>query len=153
MRIGDSFASLAALQKRIHHLAHDRAGTDDCHLHNNVIETFWPQAWQARHLRAALHLKHAYGVGLLQGGINGGVVLRQMCKVHLVVIVMANQFERIFQHRHHAQAEQIHFDNAHVGTVFFVPLHHHAAGHGSRLQRNYGVELSLADDHSSRMLA
>ena len=56
-------------------------------------------------------------------------------------------------HRHHAQAEQVHFDDAHVGAIFFVPLHHHAAGHGGGLERHDGIELPLADDHAARMLA
>ena len=58
----------------------------------------------------------------------------------------------VFQHRHHAQAEQVDFDNAHVGAVFFVPLHHDAARHGRRLKRHHRVKLSLADHHAAGML-
>ena len=56
-------------------------------------------------------------------------------------------------HRHHAEAEQVHFDDAHIGAVFFVPLHHHAAGHGGGLERDDGIELALADHHAAGMLA
>ena len=58
-----------------------------------------------------------------------------------------------FEHGHHAQAEQIHFDDAHVGAIFFVPLHDDAAGHGGGLQRHDGIELALADHHAAGMLA
>ena len=153
MRIGNVFASLAAKNKRIHHLADDRAGADDRDLHHDVIEAQRTQARQGCHLRAAFHLKHADGVGLLQGGIHRRVILRKVGQVDFFVIVVTNEFDGILEHGHHAQAEQIDFDDAHVGAIFFVPLHDHAAGHGGRLERHDGIELSLADDHAAGMLA
>ena len=54
---------------------------------------------------------------------------------------------------YHTQAEQVHLDDAHVGAVFFIPLHHHAAGHGGGLQRHHGIERALADHHAAGMLA
>jgi hypothetical protein len=93
-------------------------------------------------------LEHADGVGLLQGLENLGIVLRQVRDIDL-----GNQFEAIFDHRHHAQAEQVHLDDAHIGAVFLVPLHHHAAGHAGRFERDHGIELPLADDHAAGMLA
>ena len=61
--------------------------------------------------------------------------------------------QRIFEHRHHAEAEQIHFDDAHVGAIFFVPLDDDAAGHGGGFERHDGIELALADHHAAGMLA
>ena len=66
MRIGDGFASLAALEKRIHHLANNGAGANDGDLHHDVVEPFRAQARQTRHLRAAFDLKHPDRVGFLQ---------------------------------------------------------------------------------------
>ena len=43
----------------------------------------------ARHLRAALHLEHADGVGLLQRFENRRIVLRQMRQVHLFAVDVA----------------------------------------------------------------
>ena len=60
---------------------------------------------------------------------------------------------RIFEHGHHAEAEQIDFNDAHVGAILFIPLHDHAAGHGGGLERHDGIELSLADDHAAGVLA
>ena len=68
------FASLAALQIRMHHFAHDGARPDDGDLHHDVVKTFWPQARQASHLRAAFDLKHADGVRFLQRVVNNMVV-------------------------------------------------------------------------------
>ena len=46
--IRTGFPSLAPVQIRMHHLADDRAGTDDRHLHHDVIELFWA-ALRGRH--------------------------------------------------------------------------------------------------------
>ena len=75
-----------------------------------------------------------------------------MRQIDFFVVMIANQFDGIFQRRHHAQSEQIDFDDAHVGAVFFIPLHDDAARHGRRLQRHNGIETSLADDHAARVL-
>ena len=76
-----------------------------------------------------------------------------MREIDFFVIVIANQFDGIFEHGHHAESEQIDFDDAHVGAIFFVPLHDDAAGHGGGLERDDGIELSLADDHAAGVLA
>ena len=75
-----------------------------------------------------------------------------MRQIHFFFVMVANQFERIFQHGHHAEAQQIDFDDAHVRAVFFIPLHYHAARHGRGLQRHDGIETPLADDHAARVL-
>ena len=76
-----------------------------------------------------------------------------MGQIHFFAIMIANQLDGIFQHRHHAQAEQIDFDDAQIGAIFLVPLHHHAAGHGRGFERHHGIELPLADHHAAGMLA
>ena len=110
------------------------------------------QPRQARHLRAALDLEHAYGIGLLQCVIHCGIIGRQFRQIHLFPVVIADQRNRIFQHRHHSQPQQVHLDDAHVGAIFLVPLHDDAAGHGRGFQRNDGIKLPLADDHTAGVL-
>ena len=153
MRIGHFFAFLAAKDEGIHHLADDGAGTDDRHLHHDVVETLGKQAGQRRHLRAAFHLEQSHRVGLLQCGINLRVIGWKMRQVDFFVIVVVDEFDGVFKYGHHAEAEQIDFDDAHVGAIFFVPLHDDAAGHGGGLERDDGIELSLADDHAAGVLA
>ena len=75
-----------------------------------------------------------------------------MREVDLLAVMIADQVDGILDDRHHAQAQQIDFDDAHVGAIVFVPLHHDAAGHGRRLERHDGIELSLADHHAARVL-
>ena len=67
--------------------------------------------------------------------------------------MFANQIERFLQHRHHSQPQQIHFDQAEIGAIFFIPLDHHAPRHGRGFQRDDGVELALANHHAAGMLA
>ena len=153
MRVADRLAPLPALQIRVHHLPHDGPGADDGHLDHDVVEIPGAQAGQAGHLRPALHLEHAHGVGLLERGVDGGIVGRKMGQVHGLAVVAMDEGERVFERGHHAQPQQIHLDDAQVGAVFLVPLHHHAAGHGGGLERHHRIELALADHHAAGVLA
>ena len=51
------------------------------------------------------------------------------------------------------EAEQIDFDDAHVGAVVLVPLDDDAAGHRGGLERHARVEAALADHHPAGVLA
>ncbi len=146
------FSPLPPLEKWIHHIPHDRARPNDRNLYDDVVKALRLQARQTSHLRPALDLKHSHCVGLLQRGIDERIVRRKMRQIHLFFIVIANQFERILQRRHHAETQQIDFDDAHVGAVFLIPLHHHAVRHGCGLQRDDGVETPFTDDHATRVL-
>ena len=64
-----------------------------------------------------------------------------------------NEVETIFDYGHHAEAEEIDFDQAEVVAVFFVPLDDVAADHGGALEGNDFVEVALADDHAAGVLA
>ena len=74
-------------------------------------------------------------------------------EVHVFFVVDADEIERLLQDGHHAQAEQIDLDDAHIGAVFLVPLDDDAARHGGRLQRHNAIELTLADHHAAGVLA
>src|SRR5260370_37305428 len=76
-----------------------------------------------------------------------------MRKIYFVAIRSADKLDGFFQHGHHAKPQQIHFDDAHVRAILFIPLDDYAAGHGGGFERNHGIQLALTDDHSSGMLA
>ncbi len=135
------------------HLSDNRTRPNNRHLHHDVVKLCGAQAGQKRHLRAALHLEHADGVGLLQRGVDLRVARRQMRQVDFFAVVIANQPDGFLHHRHHAESEQIHFDDAHVGAIFFIPLHDEAARHGGGLQGHDGIELALADHHAAGVLS
>ncbi len=67
--------------------------------------------------------------------------------------MIADQLEAILENGHHAESEEIDFDDAEIGAVFLVPLHDDAAGHGGGFERNDVIETSLADDHAAGVLA
>ena len=63
---------LTVLDVRMHGLALDRAGTDERHLHGQVVEVLGACLQKALHLRAALDLEDADRVRLLDLGVDGG---------------------------------------------------------------------------------
>ena len=142
----------AAPEIGMHHVAHDGAGADDGHLHHEIVEALGAQARERRHLGAALDLEDADGVRLLEHGVHRGIVGRQMGEVDGAAAPPDHR-ERVLEERHHAEAEQVHLDDAEGGAVVLVPLDHRAPGHGRGLERHHRVEPSLADHHASRVLA
>ena len=152
MRIGNFFLSLAAAHIRVHHLADDGAGADDGYLHDEVVEACGRVVRYGSHLRAALHLKHSHGVRLAQRLVDKRV-FGQHGKIHVLAVMARNQLNAILENGHHAQTEQVHFDEAEVCAVLLVPLDHGAAWHGGALDGDDAVEHSGADDHAARVLA
>ena len=69
------------------------------------------------------------------------------------MIGAVHQRDHLFEHRHHAEPQQIDFDDAQIGAIFFVPLDHDAARHGGGLERHDRIELALADHHAAGVLA
>ena len=132
----------------MHHFSDDGTRPDDRHLHHDVVKAHRLHPRQTGHLRAALHLKHADGIGLLQRREDRRVVGRKLREIHF-----GTQLEALFEHRHHAQTQQVHLDDAEIGAVFFIPLHHHPARHGGRLQRHHRIQRALADHHAAGVLA
>ena len=148
-----AFAALAAIQVRVDHFADDGAGPDERHLHHDVVELLRQHAREGGHLGAAFHLEHADGVGFVQSFEDGRIVLRNVREVDVFAINLGHERDAIFEHGHHAEAEQIDFDDAHIGAVFFVPLDDDAAGHAGGFEGHDGIELVLADDHAAGVLA
>ena len=105
----------------MHYLSDDGAGTNDGDLYDEIVEARRTVPRQGRHLCPTLHLKHAYGVGLLQDFINI-LILRQLSQVYGLAIVPRYQFDAVLQDSHHPKAEEVYLDDAKIGTVFLVPL-------------------------------
>ena len=172
MRVLDRLAARAPIEIRMHHLPDDRSRPDDRDLHDEVVEMSRLHPRQRRHLRARFDLEEADRVGVLQHAVDGGIVRREMGEIDAApaaglqaprlrrgsgracpssgarspaVRLAIDQRDRVLQHRHHAEAEQIDLDDAHVGAVVLVPLHDDAAGHAGVLERHDRVEAALAD--------
>ena len=142
----------ATAQVRVDHPPDDRPGADDRHLDHQVVEALGLHARQRRHLRAALHLEDAHGVGRPQHAVDLWVVRRQVGELDRRALPPQHD-ERVLERRQHPEAEQIDLDDAEVGAVLLVPLHDHAVGHAGGLERHHLVEPPARDDHPARVLA
>ena len=147
-----SSLSLTAAHVGMHHFADDGAGADDGDLDDDVVEAARRVVGEGSHLRAAFDLEHSDGVGVAESLVDEGI-FGQGSEIDLGVVVPRNEFERVFEDGHHAEAEEINFDEAEVGAVFLVPLHDGAAGHGCALDGDDAVEHASADDHAAGVLA
>ena len=79
----------------MNHVADDRAGPDDGHFDNKVVELLRLHPRQRRHLRPRLHLKHADRVGLLQQLVDARIVLGNAGEVESGFGPRARGFGRI----------------------------------------------------------
>jgi hypothetical protein len=147
------FESLAAAQEGVQHVARNWAGPNDRHLNRDVIETARPRARKNGLLRSAFHLEESDSIRLLQCVVDERIVLRQMCQIHRLFIVLWDRRQTVLEDRHHAQPQQINFNDLHVRAIVFIPLDDMAPGHGCGFQRNDGIKLALADDEAARVLA
>ena len=159
MRIRHRLLPLPPLQIRMHHLPDDRPGPDDRDLDDDVVEGRRLEPRQRRHLRARFHLEDPDRVRLLQHpvdrqGRSAGRCARSSGAWESGIGSSGvDDVERILQHRHHAEAEQIDLHDPHVGAVVLVPLDDDAAGHRGVFERDDLVEPALADHHAAGMLA
>src|SRR6266516_4681951 len=76
-----------------------------------------------------------------------------MREIDLFAVVITNQLQRIFQHRHHSKAKQVDLYNSHVRAIVFIPFDDGAAGHGRRSERNNRIQLTLANHHTAEMFS
>jgi len=73
IRIIDCFLVVSSAQVGMHHVTLNRAGADNRHFNDQIVESFRFKTRQHVHLCPRLHLKHADAVAFLQHGIGGGV--------------------------------------------------------------------------------
>src|SRR6267143_793770 len=67
--------------------------------------------------------------------------------------MLGNKFQAFFEHGHHAESQQIDFDDTHVSAIVLIPLHDDAPRHRCWFEWNNGIKLPLTDDHATGMLA
>ena len=150
--IGDGLTPAPAPDVGVDHLAHDRPRADDRDLHDEVVEPLGEDAREGRHLGAALHLEHADGVRPLEAPVDGRVVGRQVSQVHRAAR-LAHEGDRLLEHRHHPEPEQVDLDDAEPRAVVLVPLDDDPPRHRRGLERDDVVEPARGDHHPARVLA
>ncbi len=131
-------------QVRMHHSALDRSGPHDRDLDDEVVEAPRTQPGQHRHLRAALDLEDAHGVGRAESVVHARVLRgdrRQAIDGALPASQDAledrpardREVQRLADRREHAQAEDIDLEEAERVEVVLVPGDHGAPRHRRRL--------------------
>src|SRR4029077_14144903 len=81
-----------------------------------------------------------------------GAWLRQMSQVNFFSVVVPNKTDAVFEDGHPSQAEQVDFDKPQISAIILVPLNDDSPGHGRGFERNDGIQLALANDHSAGVL-
>ncbi|GAV36931.1 hypothetical protein ROTAS13_04621 [Roseomonas sp. TAS13] len=114
----------------MHHVALDRAGPDQGDLHHQVVEPRRPQPGQHVHLRPALDLEDAQGVGSPQHGVGPLAVSWHTGKIKIGEAVPAQQVEAAPQAAQHAQRQDIDLEQTERLDVVLVPLQHRPPLHG-----------------------
>src|SRR6202042_2332115 len=94
---------LPASHVGMHHLADDRAGTNNRNLDYQVVELPRRVAWNGRHLRSALNLKHPHRIGSAKRVVNVFIVLWKLSKINWHAVVFGYKREAIFHYGHHAE--------------------------------------------------
>ena len=96
----------------MHHVALDRAGADDRHLDDQVVELLGPEPRQHVHLRPALHLEHADAVGAAEHGVGLRASRGTVCKVERRPAVPRDQREGAAEAGEHPEAQHVDLEDA-----------------------------------------
>ncbi len=142
----------AAIDVRVDGAALDRPRADERHLDGEVVHVLGARPQQALHLRAALDLERADGVGGLDLPVDALVVERDAREVDRLAARERDSLDTVFDGGEHPQPEQVDLQEAGVGARVLVPLAelpslHRRGHHGHELDERAG-----RDHHPARML-
>ena len=150
--VGLHAQALAALDVGVDRAALDRPRAHDRHLDGEVVEVLGARAPQRAHLRAALDLEDAGGLGLLDGLEGRGVVVGDAREVDPLAAPRGDQLDAALDRRQHPQPEQVDLQEARVRAGVLVPHDHLAALHGGGHDRAAVDQRAGGDDHAAGVL-
>ncbi len=143
---------LARVDVRVHRLALDRPRPDERDLDGEVVEVRRLRAQEALHLRTALDLERAHGVGALDLREDLGIVERNAREVDDVTADTRDVVDAVLDRGEHPEPEQVDLEEARVGARVLVPLAELAPGHRRRLHGHELDQRARRDDHPARVL-
>ncbi len=144
---------LPRLQIGVDHAALDGSRPHDGHLHHQVVQLARAQARQHAHLRAALDLEHAHGVGPADHVVGGGVFARDLGQAPALAAQGGVGVQAAAQRAQHAEREHVHLQQLHLVQVVLVPLDDEALVHAGGLHRHQPRELALGEHEAAHVLA
>ena len=136
----------------MHHVALDGAGPHDRHLDDEIVEASRLQARQHVHLRAALDLEDADGLGPAQHVVDGGILARQRRERPTLVLVCRDQVEGAADTGEHPEAKHIDFQQPDRGEIVLVPFDERAVLHGRIADWNSFHERAARQHEAADML-
>ena len=143
---------LPPLDVRVHGAALDRPRPHERDLHRDVVNRLRPRAEDDLHLRAALDLEAADGVGALDLREHVLVVERRARQVDLLAPVLGDEVDALLDRRQHPEPEQVDLEEAGVGARVLVPLAHLPPLHRRGLDGDELDERARRDDHPAGVL-
>ena len=149
---GHRLLTVPSAQIGMHHIALDRAGPDDRHLDDEIVEVFRSQPRQHVDLRPALHLEHADGIALLQHGIDIGIFGRNIRKPVIQAFMLTQEIEGLADAGEHAERQHIDLHQPQFVDVVLVPFDEGAVLHGSIADRHHLVEPVACQHEAADML-
>ena len=147
VEVGDRLLAPPAADVGMDGAALDRAGPDEGHLDDDVVERPRPQPREGGHLGPALDLEHADGVGGAEEVVDRPL-LRDGGQVDLDAPVFGDEVDGQVEHRQHPEAEEVELHQAGRGAVVLVPLEDGPVLHGRPLGRAVLDEGPIGDDHA-----
>jgi len=127
----DRLDAAAATKIGVNHVALDRSGPHDRHLDDEVVEATRTEPRQHVHLSAAFNLKDTNRIGPAEHVVNGLVLGGYGGKRTGQSIPAFHQLETFADAGEHAQAEDIHLEDAQCINVILVPFDDGSILHGS----------------------
>ena len=131
----------------MNHVPLDRAGTDDGHLDDQIVEPLGLHPRQHGHLGAALDLEHPHRIGLRQHLVDRRILGRNVGQVG-----DAHGVHGLLDGGEHAQRQHIDLHQAQRIDVVLVPLDEGAVLHGGVADRHGLVEAALGQHEAAHML-
>ena len=151
VKVRNFFDSFAPGQVRMHQMTLNRSRSNDGDFDHQIVKfsRFHPR--QGGHLGATLDLEHPNRVGPAKHIVGCRIVLWEFGQINRMPSPVAD-LHGVLQRRHHPQTEQIHFNDSQIFAIIFVPLDDGAPGHGGVFQWNNRIQLSFANNHSTKLL-
>ena len=142
-----------AAQVGMHHVALDRAGTDDGDFDHEVIEGARPQARQHVDLGAGFHLKDADAVALAEHRIDARILLRDGGQRPVVAVMRPDQVEAFADAGQHPQRQDIDLEDAKRVDVVLVPFDEGPVRHRPVADRHGAGQRPFGQDEAADVLA
>ena len=129
LRIGvcQRLATMLAVDEIFNHPGLQRAGSEQSHERNYVLETIRAQIFNQFFHAATFELEHRCGVAALKHSKHLGVIKRQAINIQRRVPPSIDHLDRPLNNRQRTQAEKIELHEARFFNIVFVVLGDNAA--------------------------